>query len=57
MLESELKQYMDGLYKSCSNKSMNLKNVIANAVQLGMRYQEEKIKSGIDIVFNELHKK
>ena len=55
MLESELKQYMDGLYKSCSNKSMNLKNVIANAVQLGMRYQEEKIKSGIDIVFNELH--
>ena len=33
------------------------KAILAKAVQLGMNYQEEKIKMGIDIVFNELHKK
>lgn len=57
MLDSELKNNMEALYKSCSNKSMNLRSVIASAVQLGMNYQEEKIKLGIDIVFKELHKK
>ena len=30
--------------------------IIAKAVQLGMKYQEEKIKQGIQIVFNELNK-
>ena len=57
MTDIELKSYMNGLYKSCSNKSMNLRNIIASAVQLGMKYQEEKIKSGIKIVFDELNKK
>ena len=30
--------------------------IIAKAVNLGMKYQEEKIKEGIKIVFNELNK-
>lgn len=33
------------------------KQVIAKAVQLGMKYQEQKIWEGIQIVFNELHTK
>ena len=32
------------------------KIVLAKAAQLGMKYQEEKIKQGIQIVFNELNK-
>ena len=35
----------------------NFKKIIAKAVELGMKYQEDKIKQGIDIVFDELHKK
>ena len=32
------------------------KNVLAKAAQLRIKYQEEKIKQGIQIVFNELNK-
>ena len=32
-------------------------DMIAKAVNLGMKYQEEKIKEGINIVFEELHNK
>lgn len=35
---------------------MQYKQIIAKAVQLGMDYQKDKIKNGIDIVFNELNK-
>ena len=37
-------------------ESMQYKQIIAKAVQLGMDYQKDKIKNGIDIVFNELNK-
>ncbi len=37
-------------------ESMQYKQIIAKAVQLGMDYQKDKIKKGIDIVFNELNK-
>ena len=56
--EKELKIAMhallDELEKS-QDKATDGK-IIAKAVNLGMQYQEAKIKSGINIVFNELHK-
>ena len=57
MTNKVLQTYMTGLLVSCKEKNPNFKEIIACAVQLGMQYQEEKIKEGIDIVFNELHKK
>lgn len=36
-------------------ESMQYKQIIAKAVQLGMDYQKDKIKNGIDIVFHELN--
>ena len=39
-----------------AEESMQYKQIIAKAVQLGMDYQKDKIKKGIDIVFNELNK-
>ena len=46
---------LDELSKSDDKKSDKL--IIAKAVQLGMQYQEEMIKEGINIVFNSLHDK
>ena len=40
-----------------SNSEVHERQIIAKAVQLGMKYQEEKIKKGINIVFEELNKK
>ncbi len=57
MTDKVLQTYMTGMLVSCKEKNPNFKAIIAGAVQLGMQYQEEKIKEGIDIVFNELHKK
>lgn len=57
MIQKELIESMN-LLLSELNKSddvNNKKTVIAKAVQLGMKYQEQKIKTGIDIVFNSLH--
>ena len=57
MTDKVLKTYMTGMVVACKDENPNFKEIIAHAVQLGMTYQEEKIKAGIDIVFNELHKK
>jgi hypothetical protein len=57
MTDKVLQTYMNGMLVACKEKNPNFREIIAGAVQLGMQYQEEKIKSGIDIVFNELHKK
>ena len=54
-LKTGMNVLFDELLKS-SNKE-NIKKVIAKAVNLGMLYQETKIRQGIDIVFNELHNK
>lgn len=40
-----------------SNTPMHERQIIAKAVQLGMKYQEAKIREGINIVFEELNKK
>ena len=59
MTEKELKIMMHKLLEELSNstnKETDAK-IIAKAVNLGMKYQEEKIKSGIEIVFKELHNK
>lgn len=57
MTEQQLKERMEVCYKECFKENPNFKKIIATAVQLGMQYQEEKIKEGINIVFSELHKK
>ena len=49
------KQFKAGI-NALLGPNPNFKNIISKAVGLGMAYQEEKIKEGIDIVFNELHK-
>ncbi len=59
--EKQLKDTMNSLVTelhnaTVSNTPVNERQVIAKAVQLGMKYQEEKIKAGIDIVFNSLNK-
>lgn len=50
MTQKELYEAMSYLYKNDIDKKL----IIQKAVQLGMQYQEEKIKEGIGIVFNEL---
>lgn len=54
-LSSSMDKLLDELSKS-DNKKLD-KLIIAKAVQLGMQYQEELIKEGINIVFNSLHDK
>ena len=57
MIQNELIESMN-LLLSELNKSDDLntkKSIIAKAVNLGMKYQEEKIKSGINIVFKTLN--
>ena len=56
MSEKQLKEGMESCYKDCFSEKRNFKKIIAKAVQLGMKYQEEKIKKGIEIVFDELKK-
>ena len=53
-LSKQLNILFEELEKSDNKKQDKL--IIAKAVQLGMKYQEEKIKQGIQIVFNELNK-
>lgn len=48
---------LNNLYKSCLLKDPDYKEILQKAFSLGMAYRETQIKEGIDIVFNELHKK
>ena len=48
---------LNNLYKSCLSKEPDYKEILQRAFTLGMAYRETQIKEGIDIVFNELHKK
>lgn len=57
MTDKVLQTYMNGMLAACKEKNPNFRSIIASTVQLGMQYQEERIKEGIDIVFNEIHKK
>ena len=59
MTENQLKNAMHTLFDELnkSNDEKTDKTIIAKAVNLGMKYQEEKIKEGINIVFAELHNK
>lgn len=52
MTEKELKAAMSALYKK--SKEMPVEKLIGAAVNLGMKYQLEKIKEGMDVVFKEL---
>ena len=59
MTENQLKNTMHTLFDELkkTNNEKTDKTIIAKAVNLGMKYQEEKIKEGINIVFEELHNK
>ena len=62
MTQKQLKDNMNALISELhnpivSNTIISEKQVIAKAVQLGMKYQEDIIKEGIDIIFKELHNK
>lgn len=54
MTEKQLKEGMEICYKECFIEKRNFKKIIAKAVQLGMDYQKQKIREGIDIVFKEV---
>ena len=54
MSDIELKKQMTLLLSKYNTEKPQI--IIAKAVQLGMKYQEEKIKYGINIVFNNLNK-
>ena len=56
MSENDLKQGMEACYKECFTEKRNFRKIIAKAVQLGMKYQEAKIREGINIVFEELNR-
>lgn len=55
MTQTSLSQSMQSLLEETKKKDANMKQIIAKAVQLGMNYQENLIKNGIDIVFKSLH--
>lgn len=59
MTDKKLQETMTNLYNQLekSENKITDKQIIAKAVQLGMKYQEEKIKQGIEIVFSELNHK
>lgn len=59
MTDKKLQEIMTNLYNQLekSENKVTDKQIIAKAVQLGMKYQEEKIKQGIEIVFSELNHK
>ena len=52
-----LVESMKELLKEVEDKKLNPKIIIAKAVQLGMNYQEQKIKEGLNFVFSTLHNK
>ena len=58
MTQKQLTDSMNVLYAQLlrSENKKEDKKIIAEAVQLGMKYQEERIKDGINIVFSELNK-
>lgn len=58
MINKVLKEQLDKLLVELSNSDGEKTNrlILAKAVQLGMKYQEQKIREGINIVFSELNK-
>lgn len=52
----DIKNEMNNLLQKCYEEEKDYKKIIAAAVSLGMKYQEDKIRKGIDIVFSELNK-
>lgn len=59
MTKDELKTNMTQLFNILEQATTaeQKKQIIGSAVQLGMKYQEELIRSGIDTVFHALHMK
>lgn len=55
MTDNELKEMMRSLYIQLKSKDSDPKLILAKAVSLGMKYQEEKIKNGINVVFENLN--
>ena len=53
--DEKLKVMLNNLYIELCKKDSNPKLILAKAVSLGMKYQEEKIKEGIKVVFDNLN--
>jgi transcription termination factor NusB len=56
MTDNELKQKLNELVEIAYNQNVNIKVIIGKAVSLGMKYQEDKIKEQINILFKNLNK-
>lgn len=55
MTDNELKEIMRSLYIQLKSNDSDPKLILAKVVSLGMKYQEEKIKNGISVVFENLN--
>lgn len=53
--ENELKSILNTLYQEACKEDANIKLIIAKAFSAGMKYQEDKIKYGINNVFANLN--
>lgn len=55
MNDEQLKTMLNTLYLELKADKTNARIILAKAVSLGMKYQEEKIKQGINVVFENLN--
>lgn len=55
MNDEQLKTMLNTLYLELKTDKTNARIILAKAVSLGMKYQEEKIKQGINVVFENLN--
>lgn len=55
-MEKEIINILNSLLEESKKPNSNIRNVLAKAFMAGQKYQTEKIKKGIDIVFESLDK-
>lgn len=53
--DKKLKDSLNFLIQKYSKENPQARDIIAHAVTIGMDYQEQKIKQGIEIAFKTLH--
>lgn len=55
LTDTKVKDILNSLYLEMKKEGSNQRLILAKAMTLGMKYQEEKIKAGIDCVFENLN--
>lgn len=53
--DKQFSDVMNILYSESKKENADLKNILGKAVSFGMKYKEEQIKEGIDILFKAIH--